>query len=289
MESQQHTVHTGSFDTFFHESGAECAAPNAAPILLLHGSGPGANAMSNWQFALPFLGESYHCLAPDIAGFGLSTYPNPPRGAAAWIEIWVAQMIAFLDVLNLEKVHLVGNSMGGGVAMHLVHHYPERFDHVVLMGAVGAPFTATEGLKRGWGYYNTGTKEELAFLVRKFLHNPDILGGDVDAIAANRYQFVMQDSVRHQFEAMFPGDTQKHINAFVLSPENLQKITNPILATHAREDFFIPLTTSEYMVKHLPNAQMHVFSQCGHWIQIEQRKAFNNLVKLFLDGGLDQK
>ncbi|TAJ22820.1 MAG: alpha/beta hydrolase, partial [Rugosibacter sp.] len=74
MESKQHTVHTGSFDTFFHESGAECAAPNAAPVLLLHGSGPGANAMSNWQFALPFLGESYHCLAPDIAGFGLSTY-----------------------------------------------------------------------------------------------------------------------------------------------------------------------------------------------------------------------
>jgi pimeloyl-ACP methyl ester carboxylesterase len=42
------------------------------------------------------------------------------------------------------------------------------------------------------------------------------------------------------------------------------------------------------MVKHLPNGQMHVFSQCGHWIQIEQRSAFNNLVKLFFDGGLDQ-
>ncbi len=284
MNNEQRKVRTGSFDTFFHESGS----PDATPILLLHGSGPGANAMSNWQFALPFLGENYHCFAPDIAGFGLSTYPSPPQGAAAWIEIWVAQMVAFLDALKLKKVHLVGNSMGGGVAMHLVSRHPERFDHVVLMGAVGAPFTATEGLKRGWGYYNTGTKEELAFLVRKFLHNPDILGGDVDAIAANRYQFVMQDSVRHQFEAMFPGDTQTHINAFVLPPESLQKITNPILATHAREDFFIPLTTSEYMVKHLPNAQMHVFSQCGHWIQIEQRKAFNNLVKLFFDGGLDQ-
>ncbi|TBR15401.1 MAG: alpha/beta fold hydrolase [Rugosibacter sp.] len=281
------SIRTGSFDTFFHESGAANSA-NAAPVLLLHGSGPGANAMSNWQFALPFLGESYHCFAPDIAGFGLSTHPHPPQGATAWIEIWVAQMIALLDALGLEKVHLVGNSMGGGVAMHLVSRHPERFDHVVLMGAVGAPFTATEGLKRGWGYYNTGTKEELAFLVRKFLHNPDILGGDVDAIAANRYQFVMQDSVRRQFEAMFPGDTQTHINAFVLSPESLKKITHPVLATHAREDFFIPLATSEYMVKHLPNAQMHVFSQCGHWIQIEQRNAFNNLVKLFFDGGLDQ-
>jgi len=284
MEIHQRTVHTAGFNTFFHE----CGAADAAPVLLLHGSGPGANAMSNWQFALPFLGQTYHCFAPDIAGFGQSPHHHPPQGAAAWIDCWVEQMIAFLDALGLAKVHLVGNSMGGGVSLHLIQRHPERFDKVVLMGAVGAPFIATEGLRRGWGYYTTGTKEELAFLVRKFLYNPEILGGDVDAIAADRYQFVMQDAVRRQFEAMFPGDTQTHIDAFVLAPEVLQKIRHPVLATHAREDFFIPLANSYYLMEHLPNAQLHVFSKCGHWIQIEQRKAFNNLVKTFFDGDLSQ-
>jgi 2-hydroxymuconate-semialdehyde hydrolase len=282
MEIRQSTVTTLGFDTFFHE----CGAADAPPVLLLHGSGPGANAMSNWQFALPFLGASYRCLAPDIAGFGQSPHHAPPLGAAAWIEVWVAQMIAFLDALHIDKVDLVGNSMGGGVSLHLLHRYPERFAKVVLMGAVGAPFRATEGLRRGWGYYNTGTKEELAFLVRKFLYNPDVIGGDVDAIAASRYQFVMQDAVRRQFEAMFPGDTQTHIDAFVLTPEKLRNIVHPVLATHGREDFFIPLANSHYLMEHLPNAQLHVFSHCGHWIQIEQRRAFNHLVKAFFDGDL---
>ncbi|MDF1818320.1 MAG: alpha/beta hydrolase [Immundisolibacteraceae bacterium] len=284
MEITQRKIVTGGFETFFHETGAD----NQQTLLLLHGSGPGANAISNWQFALPFLGETYHCLAPDIAGFGESPCDQPPTGAAAWIDVWVQQMIDFLDALGLEKVCLVGNSMGGGVSLHLVDRYPERFERIVLMGAVGAPFTATEGLKRGWGYYNTATKEELAYLVRKFLHNPDVLGGDVDEIAETRFKFVMQDAVKEQFVAMFPGVTQAHIDAFILPPERLAKMEQPFMLTHGREDFFIPLSTSYYMEEHLPNAQLHVFSQCGHWIQIEQRKSFNNIVKFFFDGALDQ-
>jgi len=284
MEINQRTITTGGFDTFFHETGAD----NAQTLLLLHGSGPGANAISNWQFALPFLGKTYHCLAPDIAGFGESPCDQPPIGAAAWIDVWVQQMIDFLDALGLKKVSLVGNSMGGGVSLHLVDRHPDRFQRVVLMGAVGVPFIATEGLKRGWCYYNTATKDELAYLVRKFLHNPDVLGSDIDAIAETRFKFVMQDKVKEQFVAMFPGDTQIHVDAFILPPERLAKMQQPFLVTHGREDFFIPLSNSYYMEEHLPNAQLHVFSQCGHWIQIEQRNAFNNVVKYFFDGALDQ-
>lgn len=284
MEITQRTVTTGGFDTFFHETGAG----NEQTLLLLHGSGPGANAISNWQFALPFLGDTYHCLAPDIAGFGASPCDQPPTGAAAWIDVWVQQMIDFLDALELTKVSLVGNSMGGGVSLHLVDRHPERFERIVLMGAVGVPFTATEGLKRGWGYYERGTKDELAYLVSKFLYNPGVLGADLDAIAENRYQFVMQDVVKEQFVAMFPGDTQVHVDAFVLPPERLAKMQQPFLLTHGREDFFIPLSNSYYMEEHLANAQLHVFSHCGHWIQIEQRNSFNNIVKFFFDGALDQ-
>ena len=75
---------TGGFETFYHH----CGATDAQPVILLHGSGPGANAMSNWVHALPFLGERYRAIAPDIAGFGESQHHAPPTGAAAWIEAW---------------------------------------------------------------------------------------------------------------------------------------------------------------------------------------------------------
>ncbi len=276
-------VATGSYQTFVNETGVG----HDSTVLLLHGSGPGANAMSNWQFALPFLGADYHCLAPDIAGFGQSPHANPPHGTPAWIDTWVQQMIDLMDARGLEKVHLVGNSMGGGVALHLLDRHPERFAKVVLMGAVGAPFKATEGLQKGWGFYANPSEAALADLVGKFLHNPALLGGDIANIAAERYKNVMQDSVRIQFEAMFAKDTQQSVDAFVLSDQQLANIRQSMLITHGREDYFIPLGNSHHLAERIPSAQLHVFHHCGHWIQIEQRQAFNTLVKLFFDGVLD--
>ena len=280
METTTHKAVTGPLETHYHQAGD----PGATPVILLHGSGPGANAMSNWVYALPFLGERYRAIAPDLAGFGDSTLPNPPRGAAAWIEVWTAQVIALMDSLGIAKAHLVGNSMGGGVTLQLLRRHPQRFERVVLMGAVGAPHTATPGLNRGWGYYRTGTQEELAYLVSKFLHDPGVLGGDVQAIAKQRYALVMQDRIRTQFEAMFPGDAQVHVDAFVVPENELRAMPHPMLVTHGREDFFIPVSTSQYVAERVPNAQLHVFHHCGHWIQIEQRQAFNQLVRDFFDG-----
>ncbi|MEH6502629.1 MAG: alpha/beta hydrolase [Cycloclasticus sp.] len=276
-------IKTGSYNTFLNETGIE----NADAILLLHGSGPGANAMSNWHLALPFLSESYHCLAPDIAGFGQSQHDAPPRGTAKWIDIWVQQQIDLLDAKGLDKVHLVGNSMGGGVSLHLLDRHPDRFNKVLLMGPVGAPFEPTEGLTKGWEFYKNASEDALLALIQKFLFNPALLGEDVQKIAAERFKNVMQDNVRLQFEAMFCEGTKAGIDAFVLSDQQLANIEHPMLITHAREDYFIPLNNAYHLAERIPNAQLHVFHHCGHWIQIEQKAAFNNLMKLFFDGILD--
>ncbi len=280
---QMSSIKTGSFNTSFHEVGEE----NATAILLLHGSGPGANAMSNWQFALPFLAPHYHCIAPDIAGFGLSQHNNPPNGTKAWIDIWVQQQIDLLDAKGIEHAHIIGNSMGGGVTLHLLNRHPDRFKKALLMGPVGAPFKPTEGLTKGWEFYNDPSEENLLFLIQKFLHNPSLLGDDVQKIAAERYLNVMQDKVRKQFVAMFSGGTKDAIDAFVLSDAELASIPHSMLVTHAREDYFIPLNNAYHLAEKVPNAQLHVFHHCGHWIQIEQKNAFNQLVKFFFDGQLD--
>jgi len=56
----------------------------------LHGSGPGANAWSNWQFALPEFSTAYDTIAPDLVGFGKSTHPDPPpTHIRAWMRCWI--------------------------------------------------------------------------------------------------------------------------------------------------------------------------------------------------------
>ncbi len=280
---QNTLIKTGSFQTLVNQTGTS----NDDAILLLHGSGPGANAMSNWQFILPFLADKYHCIAPDIAGFGQSQHDTPPQSTANWIDIWAQQQIDLLDAMDIEKAHIVGNSMGGGVTLHLLNRHPERFNKAILMGPVGAPFAPTEGLTKGWEFYNNPSEEALFNLIQKFLFNPAILGDNVRSIAAERYKNVMQDNVRVQFEAMFSGGTKDAIDAFVLSDTELTSIQHSMLITHAREDYFIPLNNAYHLAERIPNAQLHVFHHCGHWIQVEQKTAFNNLVKAFFEGVLD--
>lgn len=106
MESVK--VATGPFLTHLHRAG------EGEAVLFIHGSGPGATGLSNWQLALPELGRDFLCLAPDLVGYGESTHPEPPpRGARAWMRLWVDQLLGLLDALGLERAHLVGNSLGG--------------------------------------------------------------------------------------------------------------------------------------------------------------------------------
>jgi 2-hydroxymuconate-semialdehyde hydrolase len=129
-------VRTGDYETYLNRTGED----QAETILFLHGSGPGSTARATWQYALAALAEEFECLAPDLIGYGHSEHPEDlPQGAAAWLEVWMNQLSELLDNLGLSKVHLVGNSIGGALSLHLLHRHPERVERVVLTGTVGPP------------------------------------------------------------------------------------------------------------------------------------------------------
>ncbi|HJP69062.1 MAG TPA: alpha/beta hydrolase, partial [Sphingomicrobium sp.] len=119
------TVRALDLDTNYHEAG------EGAPVLLLHGSGPGVSAWTNWKKVLPVLAGDFRVIAPDMAGFG-HTERNPEL--AYDIKLWVKHLVAILDALDLQKVSLVGNSFGGSLALAAAARFPERFDRLVLMG-----------------------------------------------------------------------------------------------------------------------------------------------------------
>ncbi len=281
-ETMETTIKTGSYETYLNRAGEG----NEEAILFLQGSGPGATAWSNWQFALPALGDSYDCLAPDLIGYGNSDHPDdPPEGVTPWLEIWINQQIELLDNLGISKAHLVGNSMGGGLSLHLLHRHPERVDRVVLMGTMGTPFQITDWLDQLWGFYDDPSEERMAEAISWFVYDPDAVGGDLEAIAEERYPAAMDENVRRSFAAMFPPPRQKHVDDLALPDLAFQRMEHPILLVHGRDDGIIPLETSQYLLERLPNVQMHVFGQARHWTMIEHAAAFNQLVDDFLSGG----
>jgi len=202
------------------------------------------------------------------------------------MDLWVEQVIALMDHLGIERAHLVGNSMGGAIALHLLHRHRERFERVVLMGTAGAPHRITPQLDVAWGFYEEPTAERLAQIIRWFVYDPASVGGDLDAIARDRLQAALDPVVRRSYEAMFPAPRQQHLDALVLPEEAYGAMDRAILLVHGRDDVVVPLETSLWLLPRLPRVQLHVFGQCSHWVQIEKRESFNALIRAFLSGAL---
>jgi 2-hydroxymuconate-semialdehyde hydrolase len=163
-------------------------------------------AWSNWQFALPALDGQLHCIAPDLAGFGATDHPDPrPSGMHSWMRLWVDQCKALLDELKIEKAHIVGNSMGGAIALHLLMDAPDRFGRVVHMGPIGTPHRITPALDRLWGFYDDPTVQTFRNIIRWFVYDDAFLADRLDSIAQTRFEAAMNPGC----EIILRGDVSR--------------------------------------------------------------------------------
>lgn len=252
-------------------------SPSDQPILWLHGSGPGVSALSNWQALITTMPGYYH-VAPDIIGFGSSSYPDPaPQGIPASVDFRADNVLALLRELGINRTHIVGNSMGGMITLKLLQKSPETFDRVILMGSGGAPIKPTEDLVSMVTFYNDPTPARMIDLIGRFVYDTAMFGDQVEEIATDRVGVATQPEIRRAHLATFDPSAPP----LVYSPEELVALTHQVLLVHGREDRMIPVEASLYMNSHLPNSQLHFFPQAGHWVQIEQVERFRAQATLF--------
>jgi 2-hydroxymuconate-semialdehyde hydrolase len=283
-EVKHGTVGSGRLSTFFSRAGE--GSPQA--IIFLQGSGPGATGWSNWQYALPILGDRFDCIAPDFVGFGQSAHPeHPPRGAAEWLPTWVAQIRELIDHLGLKKVHLVGNSLGGAIALHLLVEHPDLINRVVLMGTAGVPARLTRELDQIWGFYDSPSASRMAQIITWFAYDESLIAGRIAEVAQMRYDAAMSADVRRTYMEMFPAPRQRHLDDLVVADASLRRIKRPVLLVHGRDDVIVPVETSHYLLQHLGGeVQMHIYGRCSHWTQVEFRESFHALISKFFEGEL---
>ena len=269
-------VKVGAFRFRLNQSGD----PQHEAVLWLHGSGPGATGLSNWEGVINELAGDFYNLAPDIIGFGDSTHPDPaPQGLVEFTKLRVDTILRLLDTLDIKRVHLVGNSMGGIISLSLVTQVAERVGKIILMGSGGAPIPLTEELIKLITFYNNPTAEAMAELLTSFVYDPAFFGDKLNEIAATRIPRATREEVRRSHLATFSLGPP-----LVFSPKALGAIANPVLVVHGREDRIMPLAVGHYFAAHIPNAELHVFPKTGHWLQIEQPQRFANLSRAFLKG-----
>lgn len=263
------TVRALGLQTNYHEAGCGKA------VILLHGSGPGVSAWTNWRRVVPELAKDFRVLAPDMAGFG---HTERAPELTYDIKLWVKQLIAFMDELGVERASLVGNSFGGSLALAAVMRFPMRFERLVLMGAPCGPFTMTPGLRAGWDY--TPSLENMRAVMSLFPFDPAII---TDELVRERYETSClpgaQEGLRKLLAKPNP-DGETPLSGMPLSA--VSGIEHPALVLHGREDRVIPLELGLRLATALPNAEAHIFGRCGHWVQAERHEAFLALTRRHL-------
>ncbi len=277
-ETVEADVPTTPFRTRLYRTGAG----NPQRILFIHGSGPGASAASTWQLTLPTLGNVFDCLAPDLIGFAASDHPaNPPIGVLRWLDLWVDQIASLLDALKIESLHVAASSLGGAIALHLASRYPTRVRRLALVGSLGAPFTMTPKLDAVWGFYSAPSIEKMTDMMSWFRYEPIGPSNHPSSIAGTRSEMAMDPDVRRSYEAMFPTPRQRHVDECAVPAEALSRITHPCAIIHGRDDAIVPLKTSLYLLRKLPDAQLHIYGRCGHWAHIERPDDFHDVLLKF--------
>lgn len=243
-------------------------------VLLIHGSGPGVSAWANWRLTLPHLARQARAIAPDMVGFGFSDRPANVRYD---MDTWIGQAVGLLDALGIDQTDLVGNSFGGAVALALAIRHPRRVSRLVLMGAVGVPFSITPGLDAVWGY--TPSIKAMRGLLDLFAYDRRLVN---DELAQMRYQASIRPGFQESFSAMFPAPRQRWVDAMASPEAAIRALPHPTLVIHGREDRVIPLSNSLTLAQWIANSQLHVYGHCGHWTQIEHAASFAQLVGNFL-------
>ncbi|GLZ12001.1 putative hydrolase, alpha/beta fold protein [Actinomadura sp. NBRC 104425] len=280
LDLKQHQVSTSLGEIAVAEVGE-------GPVLvMLHGGGPGASGIGNYHQNLPALSRRFRVVLPDQPGFGGSYRPTEQDlDERSITEITVDALFQALDALGIGTFHLLGNSLGGAAAIAMAQQRPDRVDRLVLMAPGGGwlPFgpTPTEGQKAMYRYFNGDgpSEKKMAAFIRTMVFDHKKFGADV---VRARYEASLDEShiaFYHRYNAAFAKRGG-------MDPlwRDLHKIKAPTLLLWGRDDRTITLDGAQLMLRQIRDVQLHVFGRCGHWVQLERQREFEELVTGFLTG-----
>ncbi|WP_028206186.1 alpha/beta fold hydrolase [Paraburkholderia nodosa] len=249
-------------------------------VVMLHGSGPGATGWANYYRNIDaFAGAGYRLLLINMPGFGKSDPVVIDRGSRSEFNGQVVR--AVLDQIQVDKVSVVGNSMGAHSATAFALKNPERVNRLVYMGGGTAgpsmfvPQPA-EGIKLLNFVYREPTLENVKRMMNVFVYDASALTDDllqqrVDNMQASKLH------LDNWVKSMAANPKQ-----FSDYQTQLHEIKAPALIVWGREDRFLPYDMGLRLMAGLPNAEFHMFNRCGHWVQWEHVDKFNRMVLDFL-------
>ena len=271
MYSYDETSRTleASYRLHYHEAGEGPA------LILLHGSGPGVTGWTNFGANLPVFAEHFRTIILDMPGFGGSASPDYDQ---QYPSVAAEAVAMFMEGIGLDSAHLLGNSMGGNVASHVALNYPDRVQRMVMMGPGGLAInifgpSPNEGTKRLIEFMGDPSREGMIAWVRTMVSDQALVTDElIDLRMENAMKPGVMDSTRAIFGTFFKFADPNPLWS------RAHEIHHPTLITWGRDDRMLPFEGALFPFRQMPNADLHVFSNCGHWAQIERKDDFERVV-----------
>ncbi len=246
------------------------------PLLLIHGSGPGASTHGNWRLIMEPLAERYHVIATDLIGFGLSGRKAEPPYFD--MDLWFRQAQAMLDLFGENEVAILGHSISASIALRLAAA-DKRVKKVMTTGAMGTGFKPNEHTVRTWTFPET--LEDLRQAGESLVYDKSVI---TDEYLEGRMKILHSGSGDYAayFRSMFAGDKQRYIDAAVLKDEEINAISCDVLMVHGRDDLPYPFEQATLaMSRRIPQADVVALAHCGHSPGIEHPDKVLKLAEMF--------
>jgi pyruvate dehydrogenase E2 component (dihydrolipoamide acetyltransferase) len=242
---------------------ARRGAADGVPVLFIHGFG---GDLDNWLFNIDALGESSPVIALDLPGHGQSTARLPGTSVAA-LAGFVAR---FMDVIEVERAHLVGHSMGAAIAAQMALDHPRRVASVALIAAAGLGPEINAGYTEG--FVAAQSRRELKPVLEQLFANPELLTRQmVDDVLKYKRLDGVGDLLGALSRGVFSGGKQAEQPGL-----RLDETGKPVLVIWGREDRIIP---ARHAGSAPPGATVEVLDGAGHMVQMERANDVNRLLR----------
>ncbi|HUZ34811.1 MAG TPA: alpha/beta fold hydrolase [Streptosporangiaceae bacterium] len=280
-----HFADAGGMRLHYHEAGPAGGGDAGPPVVMLHGGGPGASAWSNFGPNLPVFAGRFRTLLVDMPGFGRS---DRPAVTGHYFTFAADALAALLDGLGIERVHFVGNSLGGGTAVRFALRFPERAGRLALMGPGGLSLNLfapdpTEGIKALMNFSAPPgpSKEKLAAFLRTLVFDQRLV---TDELVEERFGAASDPAALAATASLGATFFDPATAEQGMLWREAHRLRQEVLLVWGREDRVNPLDGALVALKLIRKARLHVFGGCGHWAQMERFDEFNQLVMGFLEG-----
>ena len=228
-------------------------------LVLLHGL---FGALSNFEYLVNYFKNKYRVIVPILPLLDMDILNTSVSGLQKYVN-------RFLEKLNLQNIHLLGNSLGGHVALIQILKFPQRIKTLILTGSSGLFENAM-----GDTYPKRGNKEYIRKKTAYTFYDPatatDELVDEVFEITNNRLKAMKiialaKSAIRHNLG------------------EELKEIKQPTLLIWGKNDNITPPFVAEEFHKLIPNTELFYIDKCGHAPMMEVPDEFNRILESFLE------